>query len=107
MTHASQHTGEQPPVEKWVGDLNTGRRMRKRRGQGEDGRTERGGQDGERRGAAEKNTREFSLNLSAEKSFLTVTQNQPREKKPCKMRPCNFSVSHREKHYKKAKSKYN
>lgn len=74
---------------------------------GRDGRTGRGGEDGERRGAAEKNTREFSLNLSAEKSFLTVTQNQPREKKPWKMRPRNFSVSHREKHYKKAKSKYN
>ena len=51
-------------------------------GRGEEGRMGRGGEDGERRGAAEKNTREFSLNLSAEKSFLTVTQNQPREKKP-------------------------
>lgn len=73
----------------------------KRRGQGE--RWE----DGERRaGWGEEGTQrrtlgEVSLNLSAEKSFLTVTQNQPREKKPCKMRRANFSVSHREKHYKK------
>ena len=86
-------------MRKRVRDLSTGRRRRRRRGQGE--RWE----DGEGRGAAEKNTTEFSLNLSAEKSFLTVTQNQPQEKKAGKMQLHNFSVSHREKHYKKAKSK--
>ena len=66
-----QRTQENKPhVRKRVRDLRTGRR---RRGRGRDGRTGRG--------AAEKNTTEFSLNLSAQKSFLTVTQNQPQEKK--------------------------
>ena len=73
MPHSTQEN--KPQMRKRVRDLSTGRRKRRRRGQGE--RWE----DGEGRGAAEKNTTEFSLNLSAEKSFLTVTQNQPQEKK--------------------------
>lgn len=70
MLHSTQEN--KPHMRKRVRDLRTGRR-RRRRGPGRDGRTGRG--------AAEKNITEFSLNLSAQKSFLTVTQNQPREKK--------------------------
>ena len=57
---------------------------------------EMGGREG--RGAAE-NSSDVLLTSGLEKSFLTVTQNEPQEKTAWKTWPCNFSVSHREKHY--------